>query len=46
MYAPQEPLPLTEEYSRREVTVPLFPAMTDDDVDRVARVLELQEAIA
>jgi dTDP-4-amino-4,6-dideoxygalactose transaminase len=46
VYAPQEPLPLTEEYARREVTVPLFPAMTDADVDRVARVLELQEAIA
>ena len=46
VFAPQEPLPLTEEYSRREVTVPLFPAMTDADVDRVARVLELQEAIA
>jgi dTDP-4-amino-4,6-dideoxygalactose transaminase len=46
VYAPQDPLPLTEEYARREVTVPLFPAMTDDDVERVARVLELQEAIA
>jgi dTDP-4-amino-4,6-dideoxygalactose transaminase len=46
VYAPQDPLPLTEEYARREVTVPLFPAMTDDDVERVARVLTLQEAIA
>jgi dTDP-4-amino-4,6-dideoxygalactose transaminase len=46
VFAPQDPLPLTEEYARREVTVPLFPAMTDDDVERVARVLELQEAIA
>jgi dTDP-4-amino-4,6-dideoxygalactose transaminase len=46
VYAPQDPLPLTEEYARREVTVPLFPAMTDDDVERVARVLVLQEAIA
>ena len=46
IFAPQDPLPLTEEYSVREVTVPLFPAMTDDDVERVARVLELQEAIA
>ena len=46
VYAPQDELPLTEEYARREVTVPLYPAMTDDDVERVARVLELQEAIA
>jgi dTDP-4-amino-4,6-dideoxygalactose transaminase len=46
VYAPQDPLPLTEEYARREVTVPLDPAMTDDDVERVARVLTLQEAIA
>ncbi len=46
VYEPQDELPLTEEYARREVTVPLFPAMTDDDVERVARVLELQEAMA
>jgi dTDP-4-amino-4,6-dideoxygalactose transaminase len=46
IFAPQESLPLTEEYARREVTVPLFPAMSDDDVERVARALEPQEALA
>ena len=46
IFAPQEPLDLTESYALREVTVPLFPAMTDDDVVRVVRALELQEAVA
>jgi dTDP-4-amino-4,6-dideoxygalactose transaminase len=46
IFSPQESLPLTEEYARREVTVPLFPAMTDEDVERVARALAPQEALA
>jgi dTDP-4-amino-4,6-dideoxygalactose transaminase len=46
IFAPQEPLELTESYALREVTVPLFPAMSDDDVERVVRALELQEAVA
>ena len=46
IFAPQEPLELTKSYAQREVTVPLFPAMTDDDVVRVVRALELQEAVA
>lgn len=35
VFQPQEPLPLTEDYARREVTLPLYPAMADSDVDRV-----------
>ncbi|MGD9695170.1 MAG: DegT/DnrJ/EryC1/StrS family aminotransferase [Thermoleophilia bacterium] len=46
IFSPQPALPLTESYAERELTVPLFPAMTLQDVERVARVLELQEAIA
>lgn len=46
IFAPQPTLEITESYSERELTVPLYPAMTLDDVERVARVLELQEAVA
>ena len=46
IFAPQEPLELTERYAMCELTVPLFPAMTGNDVERVMSVLELQEAIA
>jgi dTDP-4-amino-4,6-dideoxygalactose transaminase len=35
VFQPQEPLPITEDYARREVTLPLYPAMADSDVDRV-----------
>ena len=35
VFLPQEPLPLTEDYARREVTLPLYPGMADSDVDRV-----------
>ncbi len=35
VFQPQDPLPLTEDYARREVTLPLYPAMDDSDVDRV-----------
>lgn len=33
-------LPLSEEFHRRELTLPLHPGMSDDDVDRVAVALE------
>ncbi|MGE0027958.1 MAG: DegT/DnrJ/EryC1/StrS family aminotransferase [Thermoleophilia bacterium] len=46
IFAPQSALELTEAYASREVTVPLFPGMTDDDVRRVVRSLQLQEALA
>jgi len=35
VFQPQEPLPITEDYAAREVTLPLYPAMADADVDRV-----------
>lgn len=35
VFGPQDALPVTEAYARREVTLPLFPAMTPEDVDRV-----------
>ena len=35
VFQPQEPLPVTEDYARREVTLPLYPGMDDADVDRV-----------
>jgi dTDP-4-amino-4,6-dideoxygalactose transaminase len=35
VFQPQEPLPITEDYARREVTLPLYPGMADSDVDRV-----------
>lgn len=35
IYDPQPDLPITEDYSRREVTVPLFPTMSEADVARV-----------
>lgn len=41
-YRSREPelrLPLTEEFHRRELTLPLHPAMTDADVDRVVESL-------
>lgn len=44
IFAPQAPLELTEQYSERELTVPLFPAMTGSDVLRVVTILNLQEA--
>ena len=37
---PELRLPLTEEFHRRELTLPLHPAMADADVDRVADALE------
>jgi dTDP-4-amino-4,6-dideoxygalactose transaminase len=37
-------LETTEEYARREVTVPLFPDMTDADVDRVAGLVPVDVA--
>jgi dTDP-4-amino-4,6-dideoxygalactose transaminase len=39
VFSPRESLPLTEAFSEQEVTLPLFPAMTDADVDRVAASL-------
>ncbi len=35
-----EDLPVAADWSARALTLPLFPAMTDDDVDDVARALE------
>lgn len=35
IFQPQAPLPVTEDYARREVTLPLYPAMDDSDVNRV-----------
>jgi dTDP-4-amino-4,6-dideoxygalactose transaminase len=35
-----EDLPVAADWSRRALTLPLFPGMTDDDVDDVARALE------
>lgn len=40
IYAPQPDLPITEDFARREVTVPLFPGMSEGDVDRVARSVD------
>jgi dTDP-4-amino-4,6-dideoxygalactose transaminase len=37
--APDLRLPETEEFARRELTLPLHPAMTDDDVEHVVRSL-------
>ncbi len=36
---PKVSLPLTEEFARRALSLPLHPDMDDDDVDRVARAL-------
>lgn len=36
---PEVTLPLTEEFARRALSLPLHPDMDDDDVDRVARAL-------
>jgi dTDP-4-amino-4,6-dideoxygalactose transaminase len=33
-------LPRTEDVSRREITVPLYPHMTDDEQDRVIHAVE------
>jgi dTDP-4-amino-4,6-dideoxygalactose transaminase len=33
--APGAYLPLTDEFARREVTLPLYPGMSDDEVDFV-----------
>ncbi len=40
-------LPVTEEFARRELTLPLHPGMTEADVDRVVDALEtsLQDAL-
>jgi len=32
-------LPITEEVAKREVTLPLYPSMTDKDVHRVSDVI-------
>lgn len=37
---PELQLPVTEEFARRELTLPLHPKMTEADVERAARVLE------
>jgi dTDP-4-amino-4,6-dideoxygalactose transaminase len=39
VFGDQPPLPVTEAYARREVTVPLFPAMESHDVARVAELV-------
>lgn len=39
VFQPQPSLPLTEDYARREVTLPLYPGMDDCDVDRVVGLL-------
>ena len=41
VFQPQEPLPVTEDYARREVTLPLYPGMADADVDRVLGLFAL-----
>lgn len=33
-------LPVTEMIARREVTLPLYPSMSDEDVDRVIAAVE------
>jgi dTDP-4-amino-4,6-dideoxygalactose transaminase len=45
VFGDQPPLPVTEAYARREVTVPLFPAMEASDVDRVADLLAARVAV-
>ncbi len=39
VFQPQPALPLSEDYARREVTLPLYPGMSDSDVDRVVSLL-------
>ena len=39
IFAPGEPLPVTESFAEREVTLPLYPDMRDSDVDRVVEAL-------
>lgn len=46
VFQPQPALPLTEEYYAREVTLPLFPAMADADVERVLAMLSSLRAPA
>jgi dTDP-4-amino-4,6-dideoxygalactose transaminase len=45
VFGVQPELPLTEDYARREVTVPLFPGMSDDDVRRVADLMPARVAV-
>ncbi len=40
VYHTGEPLPLTEEFAAREVTLPLYPGMAPDDVNLVAGLVE------
>lgn len=43
VFRPQGSLPLTEDYARREVTLPLYPAMDDADVDRVLELFPVRD---
>ncbi len=42
VFQPQDELPVTEEYALREVTLPLYPAMADADVDRVLELFPVR----
>jgi len=44
VFQPQEPLPVTEDYASREVTLPLYPGMADADVDRVLQLFAMVNA--
>jgi dTDP-4-amino-4,6-dideoxygalactose transaminase len=37
-HGPDASLPMTDEFARREVTLPLYPGMSDDEVDFVSVV--------
>jgi dTDP-4-amino-4,6-dideoxygalactose transaminase len=40
-FGAQPRLPVTEEFARREVTLPLFPGMADGDVDRALAAVQV-----
>lgn len=44
VFQPQAALPITEDYAAREVTLPLYPAMADSDVDRVLGLFAMVNA--
>jgi dTDP-4-amino-4,6-dideoxygalactose transaminase len=43
-FGPQPALPVTEEFARRELTLPLFPGMSDADVDRALAAVRVRAA--
>jgi dTDP-4-amino-4,6-dideoxygalactose transaminase len=43
-FGPQPALPVTEDFARRELTLPLFPGMADADVDRALAAARVRTA--